>query len=148
VDKWHRLSSLNYQAEIGDVGRITDAIMELCWDVKTEPPSVKEAEDQREIIDLTLDDDVIPDLQPDEEKIRDPKILVQDGCSIPRTEVAASDSIDTISRYSYVGEIDLTVFADDDSKMSLRELLDCLTLDELKAIARQTKIKTTQNVSI
>jgi hypothetical protein len=44
-------------------------------------------------------------------------------------------------------EIDLTVFADDESKMSLYELLNSLTTEELKCQARQIKIKATQNVS-
>jgi Fanconi-associated nuclease 1 len=45
-------------------------------------------------------------------------------------------------------ELDLTVFAEDESQMSLQELLESLHTDELKAIAKERKLKTTQRVCL
>ena len=42
---------------------------------------------------------------------------------------------------------DLSFFAQDHSHAELPELLDCLSLDELKQLAKDMKIKTSWNVS-
>jgi hypothetical protein len=42
--------------------------------------------------------------------------------------------------------LDLLVFAEDESKMTLHELLICLSTDELKAVAKERRLKTVQNV--
>jgi Fanconi-associated nuclease 1 len=45
-------------------------------------------------------------------------------------------------------ELGLTVFAEDESQMSLQELLESLHADELKATAKERKLKTTQSVCL
>ncbi|KAG2138284.1 hypothetical protein DEU56DRAFT_871302 [Suillus clintonianus] len=63
---WHRLDSLKYEAEIGSKEGLIQAIDEICFvpgqvkvDVINEGDT-KMAVEEREIIDLTLDDDVYP----------------------------------------------------------------------------------------
>jgi Fanconi-associated nuclease 1 len=84
--------------------------------------------DEREVIDLTADDNdttemgssnqVTPELQPDPE----------------------------VEHVLHELAPNLTVFAYDERDMTFHELLTCLTLDELKSLAKQLKLKTTQNV--
>lgn len=81
-----------------------------------EQPVVKEEE--REIIDLTLD-------------------------SPSHSQLAQSSQLSA----STMKEPDYSYFADDDSQATLQELIDCLTLDELRGIAKQMKLKITANVS-
>ena len=45
-------------------------------------------------------------------------------------------------------EPDLTFFAEDESRMTLRELLECLTVNEVCAVARELKLKIINTVSI
>ena len=118
ADKWHRLSSLKYESELGKL--ITAAIVELCRNPKEACEVQVEAagEAEPEIIDLTLDED---DIQPHAAPRLQP---------IPRPE------------------LDLTVFAQDESNMSLHELLESLRTDELKAIAKERKLNTNQTVRI
>ncbi|EGN95749.1 hypothetical protein SERLA73DRAFT_76815 [Serpula lacrymans var. lacrymans S7.3] len=121
-DKWHRLDSLKYQAELGTRANIIDAIKELC---KFDEEVEIKAEEQ-EVIDLTLDDyDTYspPSL---------PQVQAQAG---PSTCAEVKDE---------PPEPDLTVLAEDESKMDLRCLLECLTVDELKSFAKDMKVKTVQ----
>ena len=94
-DKWHRLSDLKYEKQIGGGDTIRKAIDELCFPrgASFDDPIEDEFEG-REIIDLTSDDE-------------------------PTAE-----------------------FAEDDSAMTMKDLLGCLTLDELKDLAKQFKVKT------
>ena len=94
-DKWHRLSDLKYEKQIGSGDAIRKAIDELCFPqgASSDDPIEDEFEG-REIIDLTSDDE-------------------------PTAE-----------------------FAEDDSAMTMKDLLGCLTLDELKDLAKQFKVKT------
>lgn len=97
-------------------------------------PAVKHEE--REIIDLTLDDD---------DPIQDAVGLV----SLPQYHDAEAgpSSIkieDTLQNQCG----DLSFFAQDHSHAELPELLECLTLDELRQLAKDMKIKKTSgNVS-
>ncbi|KAH9951864.1 VRR-NUC domain-containing protein [Amylocystis lapponica] len=119
TDKWHRLDSLKYQTELGDT--IPQAIEELCTcgEFPNTQPEVKVKEEQdikteeREIIDLTCSQDEKPVAGPS----RLPDLA---------TVVIPPD-------YSY--------FTQDDTHATLRELLECLSLDELKTIAKQMKVK-------
>ena len=70
-------------------------------------------QEEREIIDLTEDEDT----KPKEEEV----------------------SIDLPPNSSQPAEI--LAFAQDDSAMTLKDLLGCLTLDELKDLTKQFKIK-------
>lgn len=97
-------------------------------------PVVKHEE--REIIDLTLDDD---------DPIQDAVGLV----ALPQYHDAEAgpSSIkieDTLQNQCG----DLSFFAQDHSHAALPELLECLTLDELRQLAKDMKIKKTSgNVS-
>lgn len=42
--------------------------------------------------------------------------------------------------------LDLLVFAEDESKMTLHELLECLSTDELKGVAKERKLRAIPNV--
>ncbi len=128
--KWHRLSSLRYQHELGE--KITAALEMLCVSSKsysTEQHAIKQEE--REIIDLTLDemqlqDTTKPPLTP---------LLEQ-----PKTEAGPSSiKIEDISEQPYG---DLSFFAQDHSHAELPELLECLSLEELKQLAKDMKIRT------
>lgn len=93
-NKWHRLSSLKYQHELGD--RMPEAIRELC-----QLSNVKNGE---------CESDIAARCDPTK------------GC-----------------KYSYLAE--------DDSSATLRELLDCLSVEELKQVMKQMKFKLAKNVS-
>lgn len=129
IEKWHRLSTLRYEQELGS--GIPAAIQELCRDTPPELPSTEEQrpvvkeeeqpvvkEEEREIIDLTLD-------------------------SPSHSQLAQLSRLSA----SAISEPDYSYFADDDSQATLQELIDCLTLDELRGIAKQMKLKITANVS-
>jgi hypothetical protein len=150
---------------MGEADRIIAAIMELSWDAKAEARKREEEEVAREVIDLTLDDDddestPIPlSISPSAPlgKKEDPgerqleSIASSSTFADPRIkeDISTSTSCNVLDDSQNMDlELDLTVFADDESKMSLHDLLRCLTTDELKGLARQLKIKTTQNVSI
>jgi|ERR1700722_6316048 len=162
-NKWHRLSSLKYQSEMGDTDCISAAIHELSSDGNTEAGKKMVEEAEKVVVDLTLDDDdeAIPLLFATDS----PRVMMQGMGSEqlkagpsrrpmsagPRVTLANHspfNSPDTLAiEHNSDPEADLTAFADDESKMSLYELLNSLTTDELKCQARQIKIKATQDVS-
>jgi Fanconi-associated nuclease 1 len=128
--KWHRLSSLRYQHELGE--KIMTALEMLCVSSKsysTEQHAIKQEE--REIIDLTLDemqlqDTTKPPLIPPLEQLK--------------TEAGPSSiKIEDISEQPYG---DLSFFAQNHSYAELPELLECLSLEELKQLAKNMKIRT------
>ncbi|CDO73570.1 hypothetical protein BN946_scf185014.g40 [Trametes cinnabarina] len=92
--------------------------------------------DDREVIDLTFDgdDDGDGDETEVEEEIADEKRL-EVGPSTSRVYEPSTPSLTPRSP-------DFSVFADDEEQVSLFELLDCLTTDELHDIAKQLKLKT------
>ncbi|KAI0784419.1 VRR-NUC domain-containing protein [Abortiporus biennis] len=118
-DKWHRLDSLKYQRELRN--SIPDAVQELCYSqtIATETVHIKK---EPEIIDLTVDSDDEEQPQPSESQ------------QPPINDVTASNA-----------EHDYSVFADDASRAQLRELMECLTLEELRRMAKDMKLKATFN---
>jgi fanconi-associated nuclease 1 len=152
LNKWHRLSSLRYHSEMGDTDCITSAIRELSWNAEEQArmdakSKEMEMEKEKEIIDLTLDEDdddapipnhfPVDNLQP--EASTSSAVLVE-----TRINVAGPTPTDVLD-CSELG----TKFADDESKMSLQELLGCLTTPELRDLARQAnlaKVKSSLNV--
>lgn len=137
-NKWHRLDQLKYQHEIGNKNKIIKAIRELCYgtedDVKAQQMEVKEEE--REIIDLTLDDDDEPPAM----ALKVKKAPVAEE----KPQPGPSKSLPAIPTNSDP----LLVFAEDESQMTLLELLDCLSLDELKKLGKQMKLKVNLNVRL
>lgn len=98
-------------------------MQELCTATRVCPisqdPAVKIEE--REIIDLTVDEST-------------------PGVS---SAIKIEDMIATLptSQLSTEPEPDFTPFADDDSKADLRQLLSCLSKNELNGLAKERKIK-------
>jgi Fanconi-associated nuclease 1 len=143
-DKWHRLSSLNYHSEMGDDKHIVSAIHELTG---TPEPINKEptrtgagTTETRVVIDLTLDDDDSDSPVPREPQTDSPNTGTE---SHPTIDLSIDDDL-----LNDPPDDDLTDLAIDESKMSLLELLECLTVDELKNLARRLKIRRTDNVRI
>ena len=134
--KWHRLSSLRYQQELGE--NIAMALEMLC--ISSKPYTVEEhavKQEEREIIDLTLDD-----------------VQMQDAMKPPPTpfweqpEGEAGPSSIKIEDISEQPCGDLSFFAQDHNHAGLHELLECLSLEELRQLAKDMKIrKPCMNVS-
>ena len=123
--KWHRFSSLKYESELGDT--ILPALRELCGSKKRREKQVEVKVEVKveevEIIDLTMNDDEKPGpvAGPSKLSLLPPTPVVPDPPS-----------------YEFL--------ADDSSEASLRELLECLTLPELKDTANTVKVKSNTTV--
>jgi len=125
--KWHRLNSLKYQHELGE--DIAPALETLCVYPRqylTEEHPIKQEE--REIIDLTLDE--IDTIKP----------------SIPLSEQSTAEAgpssikIEDLS-LSEKPCGDLSFFAQDHTHAELSELLECLSLEELRRLGKDMKIR-------
>jgi Fanconi-associated nuclease 1 len=133
--KWHRLSSLRYQHELGE--EITTVLEMLCvhprQDFTTEH-AIKQEE--REIIDLTLDEVELPITMQPSAPLREQ----------PKAEAGPSSiKIEDNSEQSCGG---LSFFAQNHTYAELPELLECLSLEELRQLAKDMKIRNTNlNVS-
>ncbi|KAH9001406.1 hypothetical protein EDB92DRAFT_1964438 [Lactarius akahatsu] len=128
--KWHRLSTLRYQHELGDDIKV--ALHTLCAAANqrpTEEPVIKQEE--REVIDLTFDDTPLQDA------VGHPAVLPQ------YHNAEAGPSSIKIEDTSQQPCEELSFFAQDHSHAELLELLECLTLDELRQLAKDMKIKKT-----
>ena len=125
--KWHRLSSLRYQHELGE--EITTTLETLCIHPRqdlTEEHAIKQEE--REIIDLTLDEIELPTT------MKPPAPLWEH----PKAEAGPS-SLKIEDNSEHCG--DLSFFAQDHTYAELPELLECLSLEELGQLAKDMKIR-------
>ncbi len=132
--KWHRLNSLKYQHELGE--EIATALETLCVYLRqysTDERPIKQEE--REIIDLTLDEiDTMKPSFPLSEQL-----MAEAGPSSIKIE-------DLSLSEQPCG--DLSFFAQDYTHAELSELLECLTLEELRRVAKDMKIRSVSlNVS-
>ncbi|KAI0295465.1 VRR-NUC domain-containing protein [Russula brevipes] len=129
--KWHRLSSLRYQHELGE--KLMTALEVLCVYPKQYPAeehAIKQEE--REIIDLTLD---VMDLQ---DTMSSPPAPLWEQ---PKAEAGPSSiKIEDIPDQPCG---DLSFFAQDHTHAELRELLECLSFEELRHLAKDMKIRKT-----
>lgn len=128
-NKWHRLDQLKYQQEIGDNVNIIKAISELCGQPVDEGPMARQEGVKQEdvvTIDLTLDGD------DDESTTIALKTEENSRASTPKFTPTNSDP--------------LLAFAEDETTMALPELLACLSVDELKKLGKQMKLKINLNV--
>jgi Fanconi-associated nuclease 1 len=135
-NKWHRLDQLKYQQEIGDKSNIVKAIKELCGgrDNDTETQQVEVKQEERDIIDLTLDDD--EESAPVAPKVEEaPPVEEQPSAGPSRTSLTKNSDA-------------RIVFAEDESQITLPELLNCLSVDELKKLGKQLKLKVNLNVCL
>ncbi|KAI0062194.1 hypothetical protein BV25DRAFT_1916125 [Artomyces pyxidatus] len=127
---WLRQSSLKYQSELGS--GISDALKVLCGD----QPAVEEVaikEEELEVIDLTFD-----------EVEEDARAQNKTPTSTPVQPEAGPSSIKMEEQAAAVEACgDLSFFAEDHTHASLSELLECLTVEELKKLAKQMKVRAT-----
>ena len=171
TDKWHRLNTLKYEGELGD--NIRQAIAELCGKVVTPErdnaanaaASGQEGSTKTEPLHLSQDilpfakvkeephDASIPDEPEQTATSSRPELIdhamhadnaeqpgpVQQGAgTAPQREAIAT----RLEEKAHM------VFAEDESSASLRDLLECLTVEELKAVAKQFKVKGSAKVCI
>ena len=125
--KWHRLDSLKYQHELGE--EIATALETLCVYPRqclTEERNIKQEE--REIIDLTLDeiDTMKPPFPPSEQPMAEagPSSIKIEDLSLSEQPCG-----------------DLSFFVQDHTHAYLSELLECLSLEELRRLAKDMKIR-------
>jgi Fanconi-associated nuclease 1 len=139
-EKWHRLDQLKYQREIGDPAKIKQAIRQLCDDGEVhEVTSEQEVKrEETEIIDLTLDDE---DEEPQTNSTAAPVLTSKVEEQPERADLSQTSSSDILDP----GPLAL---AEDETKMTIRELLECLNADELKKFAKQMKLKLTSTVRL
>lgn len=125
-DTWHRLDTLKYERELGSVSAIVNAIDELCQVTPGISDVVrKEEPEEQGIVDLTMDESVTH-LQQEQDK--------------PASVDAEAPEPSSRNR-------PLTL-ARSEREMDLKSLLECLRVDELRAVAKQLKLKTNQKVSL
>ena len=140
-NRWYPINNFEkWKREVGENG-LGVAFEELCRPVKEiaspqSTPAKREEgvlETKLEIIDLTMDDDVKPDIRglnaypPVAGPSRLPEGIVQDD---PFQRIIQSDP----------NALDLEFFGEDDTVMTLEKLLDRMTVDQLKQLAKQNKV--------
>jgi hypothetical protein len=123
--------------EIGDPEKIADAIRQLCDDgqVHEEPEGQEVKQEEPEIIDLTLDEE-------DEHQ----SSFIAVPMPTPNAEEHLEDVDLSQTSSSDVVVADLSALAEDETRMTITELLECLHADELKKFAKQMKLKLTGTV--
>lgn len=89
-----------------------------------------------EIIDLTSDQYEEPHSD-----------LIPSSAPTPKLEERREDG-DLSQNSSDILDTGQFYLAEDESKMTIRELLECLTADELKKLTKQMKLKLTANVCL
>lgn len=173
TDKWHRLSSIKYEGELGD--NIRQATAELCGkinpptsDTPAPPPDASSecsgSTVTAEPLHLTQDllpfaevktepqetvisdapgprpkaDTEIPDLEMGAEDAEQPRSTLHAAEAASQEHAAAPQPEGKAPRLEVNSHI---AFAEDESGASLRDLLECLTVEELKAVAKQFKVK-------
>lgn len=112
------------------------------------------------VIDLSLDDSdeeekplhIVRGIKRKQEDHRvrlhaKPPNIKVDPC-IRTVNIVAGPLRHNAAAFNQQDKLDLTCFCHCESSMSLSDLLECLTTHELKALAKQLKIKTTQNVRL
>jgi Fanconi-associated nuclease 1 len=128
--KWHRLNSLKYQHELGE--EIATALETLCIYPKqclAEGHPIKQIkQEEREIIDLTLDE---IDTSEPSFPLSEQSMAEAGPSSIKLEDLSLSEQP--------CG--DLSFFAQDHTHAELSELLECLSLEELRRMAKDMKIR-------
>lgn len=168
---WHRLDSLKFEAEIGSPEALIQAINEIC----AIPGRVKEdvvdedegdAMEEREVIDLTFDDDVytLPSLPenslqsqvfpahqmapsiPSTIKIEDVPFPLSSaanaiaGPSSIKLEDFPMNGTKPDTNDVYTPPEPTVILAEDEFDMDLPSLLECLRVDELRSIGKQMHV--------
>ncbi|KAG9318761.1 hypothetical protein JVU11DRAFT_860 [Chiua virens] len=120
-EAWHRLDSLKYEGELGSTSAIVNAIDELCLIGPISSDVVKDEPKERAIVDLTIDESVAN--------------IQQELAKPASADVGASGAL---------SENKPVALARCEREMDLKSLLECLRTDELKAVAKQLKLKQNQ----
>lgn len=141
--RWCTLSSFEgWKSEVGKDG-LLPSILPLCQPISTllAPPATPKFADGKpdaapatDIIDLTLSDD-------EEEESRATSVDPVPGPSTysqPPT-VKVEDPIDRIINESSHDDLDLSWFCESDENMTIQELLNRMTVEQLKGLAKQNK---------
>ncbi|KAI0699994.1 VRR-NUC domain-containing protein [Cytidiella melzeri] len=128
TDQWLRLGELKYQQELGE--NIAPAMREICTSAPSatalslEDDAVKvKTEVRDDIIDLTEEQDFKPDV-----------------LTLKKQEMETKPSLLATSH-----DHDYSMFADDESRASLRDLLECLNNDELREIVKIMHVQKKEN---
>lgn len=137
--KWYRLDQLKYVSELGIDG-ILEAMKELCGILDQghicvlKPTSARNNQDyqQTNIIDLTLYDDDDDDTDTVHQSYSSKRCE-----SLPSMSLSASQNIPPSTNNSHNT---FHHFAEDESVATITELLKCLTVNELKEIAKTMKL--------
>lgn len=123
---WYRLDNLKYENELGGSDAIIAAIDEICETRPDSPGVIQDLKEEREVIDLTLDDKLSQSAEPISEDAHNLTVLDRSG---------NSDTLDTAP-----GKKSNTL-AESENEMDLETLLDCLKTDELRSIAKKFQLK-------
>jgi Fanconi-associated nuclease 1 len=140
-NRWYPINNFEkWKREVGENG-LKAAFEELCRPVEElaspqSTPVKKEEgvlETKLEIIDLTMDEDVKPDIG---------GLEVQAPVSGPSRLPEGTVPDDPFQRIlqSDPNALDLEFFGEDDAVMTLEQLLDRMTVDQLKQLAKQNKV--------
>ncbi|KAK0211331.1 hypothetical protein DFS33DRAFT_1252122 [Desarmillaria ectypa] len=124
-NRWHSFNALHrYTSEIGEEG-IRQAIADLSA-VLERSEEVKVKVEETEIIDLTIDEEEEEDHRP----VAEPSRLT----TPPQTQ-----SKDVVFE-AVIEDLDLSFFCKDESTMTLHEILETLPADQLRALAKETRV--------
>jgi hypothetical protein len=148
--KWHRADALrvSYCSEIGP--HVEKAIEELCRNLKAPSAPVQPI---IEVIDVDCDDDYAPQCVETpplltqthtDETLTSPNILSSVSSLVLGDTLVVEQAVDNAEGIAALNIADIEptfdFFAEDDSAASVEEVLGCLQLEELKAIARGLKV--------
>jgi hypothetical protein len=117
--QWHRVSALKYHGEVGEAGLKT-AVKELCRRLLPQKPIVKVEQDPVDIIDLISDDEDTP-VKKEEDK--QPRVY----------SVAPERPVFSLSSFCF-----------SESDMTLEQVLNALSSDQIKELMKQAKVTTMQ----
>ncbi|PBK78858.1 hypothetical protein ARMSODRAFT_58544 [Armillaria solidipes] len=124
-NRWHSFNALHrYTSEIGE-----DGIRQAITDLAAAPEPSDEAEvkvEEPDIIDLTLDEEEEEDRKP----VAGPSRLA----TPPQTQ-----SKDAVFE-AVMEDLDLSYFCKDESTMTLREILETLPADQVRALAKEARV--------
>jgi len=142
--KWQRLSSLKYRSELGS--KLESAVKKLCLTTNTTfsqsyPSEVDEVGPVKTIVKKEEEDAV--DIIFNHEQFNGTKVgtIAEREHVVPAASIAGPSSV-KLEDLKQTPDENLTFFAEDHTHASLSDMLDCLTIDELKNLAKQMKIKT------
>ncbi|KAL4077221.1 VRR-NUC domain-containing protein [Scleroderma yunnanense] len=124
---WYRLDNLRYEDDLGSPDAIIAAINEICGGCSGSSDAMQDLEEEREVINLTLGDELSQSTKPTSELEGVQKSMALDNSG-------DSEASDTAPGRK-------PILAENENEMDLEALLDCLKIDELKFIAKQFQLK-------